>query len=194
MAPFIPLTEESFNITTHFFVPCGSLQTYLRQMWWRDFHNSYTPIEEMPAVAVLVDASEGGTASVLQEPTCDSPTAIIEAVADSGYHFTAWSDGDTNALRTLTVGATDIVLTALFASDTSDPDPNPDPDPESIDNIDISGVTISVIDRCITVSGTDQPVKIYDIMGRTAPLNTALLPGVYIVRIGATTARKVIVF
>lgn len=118
VAPFIPLTEESFNTTTHFFVPCGSLQTYLRQFWWRDFNNYYTPLEELPAVAVLVYASEGGSATVLQEPTCDSLTAVIEAVADSGYHFTAWSDGDTNALRTLTVGADDIMLTALFASNT----------------------------------------------------------------------------
>lgn len=189
VAPAIPSTEPSFNATTHFFVPCGSLQTYLNHPYgWWSMINNYTPIEEMPAATVLVDASEGGTASVLQEPTCDNLTAIIEAVADSGYHFTAWSDGDTNALRTLAVGADDIMLTALFASNT------PNPDPESIDNIDIYGVTISVINRRITVSGTSLPVNIYDMMGRTAHLNTALLPGVYIVRIGTTTARKVIVF
>ena len=46
-------------------------------------------------------------------------TATIKAEAVSGYHFTQWSDGDTNATRTLTVTA-DKSLTAIFAQNSED--------------------------------------------------------------------------
>ena len=46
-------------------------------------------------------------------------TATIKAEAISGYHFTQWSDGDTNATRTLTVTA-DKSLTAIFAQNSED--------------------------------------------------------------------------
>ena len=185
VAPVISFTDDSFNHGTHFFIPCGRLQSYLRQYWWQNIHNNHTPLEEMPAVAVMVEAAEGGSAMVLSNPTCDNLTAEIEAVADSGYHFTAWSDGDTNAHRTLAVGTDDIILTAHFSPD------SPTVGIDIIDNPD--EVRIIVNDRRVIVSGTTLPVNIYDIMGRREQKNSPLQPGVYIVRIGTTT-RKIIVF
>ena len=41
--------------------------------------------------------------------------ATIRATANSGYTFTQWSDGDTNAARTVTVNA-DMTLTATFTA------------------------------------------------------------------------------
>ncbi len=41
-------------------------------------------------------------------------TATLYAVANTGYHFTMWNDGDTNAIRTLVV-TNDVNLTANFA-------------------------------------------------------------------------------
>ena len=48
--------------------------------------------------------------------------ATIKAVANSGYTFTRWSDGNTNAQRTLTITG-DLTLQAVF---TSNPGSNPD--------------------------------------------------------------------
>lgn len=45
--------------------------------------------------------------------------ATIMATAEYGYHFQHWSDGDTNALRVLSL-TSDTALTAFFAPDTFD--------------------------------------------------------------------------
>lgn len=177
--------ETEIPATTHLIVPCGAATTYADNTL--DLYNWYyiTDVEEMPAVAVMVEAAEGGSAMVLSNPTCDNLTAEIEAVADSGWHFTHWSDGDTNAHRTLAVGTDDIILTAHFSPD------SPTVGIDIIDNPD--EVRIIVNDRRVIVSGTTLPVNIYDIMGRREQTNSPLQPGVYIVRIGTTT-RKIIVF
>ena len=52
----------------------------------------------------------GGTYNYLSEQT-------IIAIASYGYHFTAWNDGYTNYLRTITL-TQDTVFTALFAKNT----------------------------------------------------------------------------
>ena len=177
--------ETEIPATTHLIVPCGAAATYADNTL--DLYNWYyiTDVEEMPAVAVMVEATDGGSAHVLSSPTCDNLTAEIEAVADSGWHFTHWSDGDTNAHRTLAVGTDDIILTAHFSPD------SPTVGIDIIDNPD--EVRIIVNDRRVIVSGTTLPVNIYDIMGRREQTNSPLQPGVYIVRIGTTT-RKIIVF
>lgn len=177
--------ETEIPATTHLIVPCGAAATYADNTL--DLYNWYyiTDVEEMPAVAVMVEATDGGSAHVLSSPTCDNLTAEIEAVADSGWHFTNWSDGDTNAHRTLAVGTDDIILTAHFSPD------SPTVGIDIIDNPD--EVRIIVNDRHVIVSGTTLPVNIYDIMGRREQKNSPLQPGVYIVRIGTTT-RKIIVF
>ena len=180
--------EIEIPATTHLIVPCGAASTYADNILYHWYY--ITDVEEMPAVAVMVEAAEGGSAMVLSNPTCDDLTAEIEAVADSGWHFIHWSDGDTNAHRTLAVGTDDIILTAHFASDS----PAPGPGTEGIDDIDIKSASISIIDRRIIVSGTSLPVKIYDIMGRSVQNNSSLQPGIYLVRIGETAARKLVVF
>lgn len=48
-------------------------------------------------------------------------TATLTATPVSGYHFTQWSDGNTNATRTLTL-TTSLTLTAQFAANSSGSD------------------------------------------------------------------------
>ena len=43
----------------------------------------------------------------------------LKATANSGYKFSKWSDGDTNATRTYTTTAEAVTLTAEFKADTS---------------------------------------------------------------------------
>ena len=64
---------------------------------------------------IIVTASAGGSVSgggVFES----GKTVQITAVANSGYHFTQWSDGNTEAVRTITVTADDS-YTAYFAKD-----------------------------------------------------------------------------
>jgi hypothetical protein len=55
----------------------------------------------------------------------DSSDVTISATPFEGYHFVAWNDGDTHAVRTLTL-VSDTAFTAHFAADTLPTPPTPD--------------------------------------------------------------------
>ena len=68
------------------------------------------------SVVALCDAEQGSTTGT--DSYYFGTTATITATAEYGYHFTAWSDGDTNAERTIAIDFThDTTVTALFAPD-----------------------------------------------------------------------------
>lgn len=124
--------------------------------------------------------------SVLGDGIYDYGTeADIKAAANEGYTFVQWSDGDTNARRTITV-TEDIALTATFA-------------PESTTGLD---ATATHLFRAIgthgslQITGTEAPAIVYDARGRIAYCGTArniqLPPGMYIVRV-ADQVQKVMV-
>ena len=54
-----------------------------------------------------------GTTMMTRIPDCSDPSTQIAAIAKEGYEFVRWSDGDKNAMRTVTVSG-DIYLQALF--------------------------------------------------------------------------------
>ena len=71
-------------------------------------------INEVFEIAVVADNSSHGTTAVVQAPSCDNfNTAIISATANSGYRFVSWSDGNSEAMRTLSLSA-DMRLVARF--------------------------------------------------------------------------------
>ena len=81
---------------------------------WSSFTNK---IERSGYDLILqVNDAEMGWAEVQVEPTCAAP-AVITAIANTGYRFVAWNDGDTNAVRTLLL-VSDTTFTAYFAPDT----------------------------------------------------------------------------
>ena len=92
-------------------IPCGSLASYTSR--WSHFTNFVEdPMDD--TIVVLTADSVMGSATVMTLPTCDNGrTAMVEATANFGYHFTAWNDGVTDNPRTLVV-VCDTVLTALF--------------------------------------------------------------------------------
>lgn len=76
---------------------------------------TYIAVFEKLKHTVNLSAGEGG--SVTGGGTYDYGTSVtIKAVPNTGYHFVRWSDGNTNAERTLTVTA-NVSLTAYFESD-----------------------------------------------------------------------------
>ena len=66
-------------------------------------------------VTLLASPSEGGQVNGAGSYDAGS-SATISAVAKPGYHFTKWSDGDTNATRTIVVDKA-YELTATFVAD-----------------------------------------------------------------------------
>ena len=58
-----------------------------------------------------------GQVNVLEQPTCQSSTAVIQATVVYGYLFDHWSDGNTDNPRTLNV-TQDTSLVAYFVLDT----------------------------------------------------------------------------
>lgn len=108
-------------------------------------------------------------------------TITIRAIANTGYHFDHWSDGNTQANTSLTVND-DITLTAYFAPDQV----------ECIDDDIDEGFKIYFADGRIIVEGTSDEVLVFDIVGRRVH-NEALPNGVYLVKVGNGPAKKIVV-
>jgi len=110
-APTAPtLGSDVFNgvsSTIPVYIPCVSLASY--QTTWSYFSNI---IAQFPNIInVGVTDSTFGVSNVTDGPTCDS--AVIEATANYGYHFTQWNDGNTDNPRTITL-TQDTAFTAFF--------------------------------------------------------------------------------
>lgn len=99
-------------------IPCGSYHSY-----YDAFGANHTYI--VPSVNLSMSVSsifpDWGAASVIQDADqqdvrCDS-SAVIQAVANYGYHFSGWSNGSMANPDTLMIDR-DSVLTASFAKNT----------------------------------------------------------------------------
>ena len=109
-------TFSSATSSTQVNVPCGSLLSYFMADYWDNFSNL---TETSPYQLTLnVNNPIMGNASVTQQPSCSSSTAIIQAFAYTDYHFLRWNDGNTSNPRTLNV-TSDTNFTAFFVSDNS---------------------------------------------------------------------------
>ena len=106
-------TFYNVSNTIPVYVSCGSAEKYMAAAWWNNFRD----IQDNAAFRVTLRSSNPlmGTARVVQAP-CESEIAIIDAVANSGYRFVRWNDGNTANPRTITV-TEDISFTAEFALD-----------------------------------------------------------------------------
>lgn len=96
-------------------IPCGSYHSYLSV--FGAGHNYVVPTVDL-SMTVSSLAPEWGIADVVldadqQDVRCDS-SAVIQAVANYGYHFTGWSNGSMANPDTLMIDR-DSVLTANFA-------------------------------------------------------------------------------
>ena len=117
-------------------------------------------------------------------------TATVRAIANEGYHFVSWSDGDTTSIRTIVV-TEDITLTATFEQNVG------------IDNVDMDNVTIFANGNRIVVNGAlNQTVYVFDVNGRVMSHQadatehvefTMPGTGVYLVKVGNAPAKRVVV-
>lgn len=171
-------------------VPCHAGYAYRHAAGWSTCNNIIDPCgDEVVYYTVTVNSADTtmGTVSAGGEVE-DGDSFTIRAIANEGYHFTHWNDGDTNVERTVIV-TSDTTFTAYFEA------------LQGIDEIETSRVEIRVSGLAVTVDNPDgETVQIYDIAGRMiqatdSQLTTVNLPtaGVYIVKIAGLPARKVVV-
>ena len=90
---------------------CGSVKAYKAASGWSDFTNIQVPLLEY-SIEVYVNDTIMGTANVDYNTFCEGNQ--ISAKPNFGYHFVQWSDGNTDAIRTLAL-TQDTILTAEFA-------------------------------------------------------------------------------
>ena len=132
-----------------------------------------------------------GTVQVLTQPTCQAPSAVVNAVANEGYHFDHWNNGVTDNPYVLTV-TDDTALVAYFVANTG------------IDDIDVANVNVYQLDGKVVVEGVERAmVSLYDIMGRKMSEGmkaesgkiefSVPATGVYMVKVGTMPARRVVV-
>lgn len=190
-------------------IPCGSSMSYYSR--WSYFSN----FVEDPAFQFEVASADEtmGSVSVLTQPTCSAPTAVFNAIPNSGYRFDHWSDGNTENPRSLTV-TSDTNIAAYFAAATSDTvyiyvhDTVYIHDTiyitsEGIGDVEAISAKIYQRDGQIVVEGANSnTVVFYDVNGRMlatkrdeyAPLRfDAPVSGTYMIKIGNHPARKVVV-
>lgn len=114
----------------------------------------------------------------------DSVATLTATPADS-CHFVSWSNGSTENPLQITVSG-DTTLTAYFAPDTTDPTVG------IIANETADQPNIRVQNGCVVVDTQQQPVHIFDAIGREVE-PCVPRPGVYLVKVGKHPARKLLI-
>ena len=105
-----PIVSQKYSYSTSFYnsvnlcVPAGSINTYRNASFWGDFQN----INPLPSVTVHADH---GDASISYHSLTDVEVLITPHY---GYHFTQWSDGNTENPRNVVI-TNDTVISAIFA-------------------------------------------------------------------------------
>ncbi len=97
------------------YVPCGTKSVYQNAAGWNRFSNFIEPEPEFNYTINVQSANqEQGNVTITNEVKCEN-RVTIEATANPHYHFTQWSDGNTDNPRTLIL-TQDTTCIAEFAA------------------------------------------------------------------------------
>ncbi|MCR5445788.1 MAG: leucine-rich repeat protein, partial [Bacteroidales bacterium] len=109
-------TFASVSNSTPVSVPCGAVISYYTTNYWENFSN----FVEAPPYELTVESNNGamGSATISQQPTCNNHSAIIQATAETGFHFLQWNDGNGTNPRTIQM-TQDSTFTAIFVPNNS---------------------------------------------------------------------------
>lgn len=155
-------------------------------------YTAYFAQNEVESYTITVLSANESMGTVSGGGTYPAGTSVtIAATANSGFHFSMWNDGNTNAVRTITVTA-DATYIASFV-----------PDATGINGIDGTVAIAALPGKIIRIVGAEHcPITIYDIMGRRiANQNSADAvcdiqiseTGVYMVVVGQNPAHRVVI-
>lgn len=107
----INLTSDAFysvNKEIPVYIPCGSLESYTSQEYWKEFTNY---IECNSVFRAICDEERG----YIEKDGSFCSEFSITATAYDGYLFTGWSDGNTDNPRFITLTEDTLILEAIFA-------------------------------------------------------------------------------
>ena len=107
---------QNISDTCTLTVPCSSLEAYTTSDW-----NTYfaTRISEDLSFELSVSANDEAYGSVeVETQSCNVKT--LTAIANEGYEFTAWNDGNTENPRTVSI-TSDTTFMAIFTEAVSTP-------------------------------------------------------------------------
>lgn len=109
-------TFASVSNNTPVSVPCGAVLNYYTTNYWENF----STIQEAPPYRLTVATNNEtmGNATITQQPTCSNHSAIIQATAETGFHFLQWNDGNNANPRTIPM-TQDSTFTAIFVQNNS---------------------------------------------------------------------------
>lgn len=94
------------------YIPCGTKEAYQSAEGWKNFTNYIEPTGF--TLNVTSRDLNNGTIEMIEMASCANSEAVFKAVANEHYHFTRWSDGNTDNPRTITL-TQDVSLVAEFA-------------------------------------------------------------------------------
>ena len=156
----------------------------------------FTEAVSTPTITLTVNDETMGSATY----TLDGNTAILTATANEGYEFTAWSDGNTENPRTVTVTSDTAFMAIFTASGSSSLQevnarefvlyPNP---AKSFVNLEFETLEENTLLQILDLNG--RKVRTFDLKAgqETLQINVSELPkGVYTIKLG-NTAKKLIV-
>ena len=118
VAPLLVGTDCFANVPNNIpvYIPCGSQMSYYSQ--WSYFSNFVETVGFSFSATSADDAM--GSVTVLTQPTCQSPTAVINATPAAGYLFLQWNNGVTDNPYSLVV-TSDTALSAIFVDSADTP-------------------------------------------------------------------------
>ena len=103
---------ENIPTYTPVYIPCGTKETYQLASEWQKFTNF---IESTGITQTLTSQDERmGKVKIIKNGTsCTESESVFEAIANEGYLFTQWSDGNTDNPRHLVL-TQDTIIVAQF--------------------------------------------------------------------------------
>ena len=111
--PFI-YSDTFKDIPTYIpvYIPCGTKETYQLAREWQKFTNF---IESLGITLTLTsqDTQMGSVRFTKKGASCTENESVFEAIANEGYIFTQWSDGNTDNPRHLVL-TQDTIIVAQF--------------------------------------------------------------------------------
>lgn len=108
----IDISSLTYNSEGYYALLLGGYKNLLRTFYWYFSNVNFDITYETTIYTLNITAGTGGTVTGGGDYETGT-TATIKATPNTGYKFVKWSDGNTNATRTVTVTA-DTTLTAVF--------------------------------------------------------------------------------
>ena len=168
-------------------VPCNAVSSYRGASYWNDFSN-YTDFRFQ--ISCMSNNEKWGTVELVDTPSCaNQGVALIEAHANTGYHFVRWDDGDTLNPRSLQL-TQNTVLTAVFEIN------------HGVSDYDWEKIKVYSVESGVMVSGVvRETVCVTDVSGKRVAEVQAdgdcviQIPcsGLYFVKVGSRKVYKVAV-